>query len=66
MILVELEERLVAMNDEATVATVWNGVEWAQTGGDFARKAWLEGEEIDPEEAARRFPEAKLDALPAL
>lgn len=66
MILIDFEDRLIAANDEATIAVVWNGVEWAQTGGDFARKAWLEGDEISPEEAAKRFPEADLEAIPVL
>lgn len=66
MILYDLEDRLVATNDDATKAVVWNGTKWAETGGDFPRKAWLEGEEISPGEAEKRFPEAKLDELPEL
>jgi hypothetical protein len=66
LILIDFEERLIALNDEATTGVVWNGVEWAQIGGDFPRKAWLEGEEIGPEEAAKRFPEADLTKMPEL
>jgi hypothetical protein len=39
---------------------------WAQIGGDFPRKAWIEGEELGPEEAAKRFPEADLTKMPEL
>jgi hypothetical protein len=65
VILIDFEDRLIALNDEATEGAAFNdGEGWAPLGGDFPRKAWIEGEELSPEEAAKRFPEANLDEVP--
>lgn len=63
---VEHDDRLVAMNDEATKAVVWGGDKWRETGGDFPRKAWLEGTGLTRQQAAAEFPEADLAAIPDL
>jgi hypothetical protein len=66
MILVDHDDRLVALNDDATEAVVWSPDEkaWRETGEDFARKAWLEGVELTGAEAASRFPGADLENVP--
>lgn len=66
MILVDHDDRLVALNDDATEAVVWSpdGKEWRETAGDFARKAWLDGEELTSQEAESRFPGADLENVP--
>lgn len=66
MILIEFEDRLIAVDDEVTTGVVWNGESWVQIGGDFPRKAWIEGKELSPEEAADRFPEADQGTIPEL
>lgn len=64
--LADHDDRLVAINDDATKAFVWSfeNKEWVKTSPDYARKAWLEGSKISEAEAAREFPEADMKALP--
>jgi len=68
MTLLEYEDRLVAVNAKANNAVVWqaDGKVWAETSAEFAGKAWAEGKELTAEQAKDRFPEADLDAIPAI
>ncbi len=68
MMFKEHDDRLVALNDEATVAVVWSAArkQWVETGGDFPRKAWLEGQTLTRQQAVKEFPEADLSTLPPL
>lgn len=64
--LFDLEGRLVARQlDESAV---WSAEKkaWRRSSTILARKAWLEGEELTRGAAARRFPEADLEAIPDL
>lgn len=63
MILLDYDDRLIATNDEATVAVAWSleGNGWLATHDDFARKAFAFGDEISPAKAKRLFPDATLD-----
>lgn len=64
MILVDHDDRLVALNDDATEAKVWGPEGWRDTGGDFPRKAWIEGQELTWDQAKKRFPSADLENVP--
>lgn len=68
MMFVDHDDRLVALNDDATKAVVWSNAskKWVGTGGDFPRKAWLEGSKLSAKKAAGEFPEADLEAIPSL
>lgn len=63
---VDHDDRLVALNDEATKAVVWSDERkaWVETKGDFPRKAWLDGEKLSRKRATEEFPDADMDALP--
>jgi hypothetical protein len=63
MILIEHDERLVALDDEATKAVVWNPKArlWRVTGDAFPRKAFVEGRELSTDQAARIFKGADLE-----
>lgn len=68
MKLVELEERLIAINDEASKAAALSPSDgkWRETSGDFAGRAWADGRALTPAQAQRRFPKADLAAIPTL
>jgi hypothetical protein len=66
MILIDFEERLIALNSEANAGYVHQGGEWREIAPEFARKAYFEGEELPAAVAKRRYPEADLAAIPAL
>lgn len=66
MILIEIDDRLVALNGEANAGAVWaqDAKEWRTIAATFAGRAWADGEELTPAEAAKRFPAADLGAIP--
>lgn len=68
MILVDLDERLVALNDGADKAAAWSASDhlWRETSADFAGRAWADGTRLTPAQAKRRYPKADLEAVPAL
>ncbi len=65
MILIDFEERLVAVNDEANQGVVWEAGIWRPIAPAFARKAWAEGDELKPAAAAKRYPDADQAKIPA-
>jgi hypothetical protein len=66
MILIDFEERLIALNSEANAGYVDQGGEWRQIAPEFARKAYFEGDELTAEQARTRYPNAALQELLAL
>lgn len=68
MKLFEHDDRLVATNDDHTKAVVWSIARkvWAETGGDFPRRAWADGEPLTEAKAKKRFPGADFEAIPDL
>lgn len=68
MICIELEERLIVLNDEAKQGAVWASQtrEWRAINPDFAGRAWAEGRQISHSEAKLRFPKADFSLIPTL
>lgn len=69
MILIDLDERLIALNDEANqgaACSPWEDNKWRPISSDFARRAWADGAKITKAQALRRYPKADLEAIPAL
>lgn len=67
MILIDSEERLFALNDEANLGFVWaaDTKEWRPIADYVAARVWAEGSDLTPAQAAKRFPAADLGAIPA-
>jgi hypothetical protein len=65
MRLYEVELRLVATDDEGTKAAVWGGSGWV-LAPKLAGKARAGGTPLTAEEAAKEYPGADLEAIPAL
>jgi hypothetical protein len=65
---VDLDMRLIALNDDANKAAAWSpsDAKWRETTDDFAGRAWADGRSLTQAEAKQRFPKADLDAIPAL
>lgn len=68
MILCDFEERLVALNDEANAGHVLDpdSGEWRAIAPAFAAKVYAESDPISEAQALKRYPDADLQALPAL
>lgn len=66
MKLVELEDRLIAIEDDGQAGALWKDGQWIEAGETLAVKAWAEGVQITPDQAAEQFPEADLEAIPPL
>lgn len=66
MMLLDHDDRLVVVNDDATEGVIWSvdNACWVEAKGDFPRKAWLDGTMLSPAKAAAEFPEADLSAIP--
>lgn len=68
MTLVELDERLVAINESADKAAALSPSDatWRETSAEFASRAYFEGRKLTTAQAKRLFPKADLAAIPAL
>jgi hypothetical protein len=62
----ELELRLVALSDDGDRCAVWQDGEWREGSEELAAKTFVDGEQIDSAEAARRFPDADQGKMPDL
>jgi hypothetical protein len=66
MKLFDLENRLVATDDDGEACAVWTGAKWQTGSSALAGKAWASGETLSPSEASRRFPDAQQRDIPDL
>jgi hypothetical protein len=68
MILFDVEDRLFAVDDQATRGFVWREDldAWHPIQPEGAGKAFAVGHRLTLQRAAIRFPAAKLDAIPPL
>lgn len=66
MILIDLDDRLVAIDADATKGFLWKDGGWHEASPTLVLKAWSEGATITPERAAHIFPKADLGSLPRL
>lgn len=67
MKLVDLDERLIAVDDDGTrCAIAGDDGSWRHGTPHLAAKAWTDGLRLTEAEAGREFPKADLKAVPAL
>lgn len=63
MKLMELELRLIAIDDGGTRSMIWRDSKWVEGTDILAGRAWADGAELSPEEAKAQFGVEKLPAL---